>query len=115
MIMSEKRIQTVQMLEIADGYFFPVKEIHSTPNRAELVAQATAVLKSELKDCLWGKAPLFTREFILALVSQVMAEDFDADGPQSVGHSDYEDGLPAETALPFREVFNPLAPSNLPD
>jgi hypothetical protein len=102
--MSEKRIQAVRMLEVADGYFLPVKEIHSAPNSSELAAQATAVLKAQLKDCLWGKAPHFSREIILALVMEITAEDFDADGPQTVGYSDYEDGLPAETAEPFRKV-----------
>jgi hypothetical protein len=102
--MSEKRIRAVNMLEVADGYFLPTKEICSAPNSSELVSQATAVLKAQLKDGLWGKASHFGREFILALVMEIMAEDFDADGPQTVGYSDYEDGVPAETAEPFRKV-----------
>jgi hypothetical protein len=108
--MAEKRVTTVAMLEVADGDLITGKEFLNSPDRAELAAQATAVLKAELKGVIAGKSPVFGRDLILALVMAVMEEDFDADGPQTIAYDDYEDaegmrgcGVPAEAAAPFRK------------
>jgi len=53
------------------------------PDRAELMASAERVIARQLKDALWGLAPIFGREWLMHTCARIIDEDFDPHGPQT--------------------------------
>ena len=83
-------------LETSDGVIRPMLSLTkmSEAERDALIDSAREVMKREIKSAIWGLAPIFGKDQVLALVMQVMAEDFDPDGPQTPlpGDEDEEGG-----------------------
>jgi hypothetical protein len=75
----DRRRRVRHMLELKSGEFISPREVKD----AATAYSALAVVRMQLKEALEGLSPLFTKEALLAVCIEVMAEDDDADGPQT--------------------------------
>jgi hypothetical protein len=80
-----------KLVEVANGTFMTPKMMEESPDSTRLVAEAVAVLRSELKEALWGLGPVFGKENLLRTCAEVIDEDFNADGPQTRTYQELQD------------------------
>jgi hypothetical protein len=88
-----KRQNVRALLELESGEFVLPYDIKDK----DTATSAFAVVKMQLKDALHGLSPLFTKDALLALCMEVMAEDDNPDGPQTKLYLDHsEEQMAAE-------------------
>lgn len=85
--MTEVRLNVRYMLELENGLLVRPNEI----NDADAANSAFRVVKMQLKEALEGLSALFSKEALLALCMEVMAEDDNPNGPQTKIYSEHSE------------------------
>ena len=78
----QKRINHRMYLETDDGRFVPISHLKES-NDQDLILQTIGPIKRAIKEAIHGLTPIVGRDNIRAWVDEIIAEDYDADGPQT--------------------------------
>lgn len=87
---SNKRITHRILLETDDGRFVHVDHLQKTDD-PDLILQTIGPIKRAIKDAIGGLGPICGRDRLVAWVNEIIAEDFDADGPQALTPHEYDE------------------------
>lgn len=85
-----KRVNHRMFLETDDGRFVSVSHLQNADD-PDLILQTIGPIKRAIKYAINGLAPICGRDRLIAWVDEIIAEDFDADGPQTLTPHEYDE------------------------
>jgi hypothetical protein len=85
-----KQISHRFFLETDDGRFVSVSHLQQTVD-PDLIQQTIGPIKRAIKEAIGGLGPIVGRDRLIAWTDEIIAEDFDSDGPQTLTPHEYDE------------------------